>query len=52
MLNILNRLLRVICGILFIISLPLGIVIYAISYVLTGNALVEDIVEWLTDDIN
>jgi len=47
-----NRLLRVICGILFIGTLPLGIVIYAISYVLTGNALIDDIMGWLFPDID
>ena len=43
----LNRLLRVICGILFVLTLPLGAVVFLVSFILTGNPLINDIMEWI-----
>ena len=44
------RLLRVVCGLLLLVTLPLGVCVFIISYILTGNGLFDDIMDWILWD--
>jgi hypothetical protein len=44
-----QRLLKVLVGLLFIASLPITIFIHLVVYIITGRAIIIEIIEWILE---
>ena len=44
------RLLRVICGMVLVLTIPIGFVVFSILYIITGNTYQDNVLNWIMDD--